>query len=406
MWLDRKRNRRADHLIYTLKEEMLPYYETRHNSQELGFDGSNLAQKRRKEILARSPEVPAESIRAQGDGDRYSVQSVTNPSCTYLVKLCDKSCDCPDWPRVRLCKHVAAVVHFFETVELTFETVDLQIHFPPVPETVNPAVAPAESEDSPDARSNASAAILEKVISVSREFLSDGAPSSPGTVRSLQVVEAHLTAVVRSSRSSESPLPDKEEIAPNQHSWTETAQQMGVQRRKRHRPATASTTEPSATQRIGELNRKCPRLQDKDPYSGGMNSGRHAAPDAQSTAQNVEARERAALGAGPVLSQARKRGRKCAGTPALALPPSPSPLQSWPPPHSPYHTWYTQPATFNAAASTPGPTYEGTSTAVATPPAPAHAAWYPAPAAAAYPLGGGGYTAHWPYGQFYPPQPR
>ncbi|KAN0132744.1 hypothetical protein V8E53_009415, partial [Lactarius tabidus] len=314
MWLDRKRNRRADHLIYMLKEEMLLYYETCHNSQELGFDGSNLAQKRRKEILARSPEVPAESIRTQGDGDRYSVQSVTNLSRTYLVTLCDKSCDCPDWPRVRLCKHVTAIVHFFETVELTFETVDLQIHFPPVSETVNPAVAPAESEDSPDACSDASATILEKVISVSREFLSDGAPSSLGTVRSLQVVEAHLTAVVQSSRSSESPLPNKEEIAPNQHSWTETAQQMGVQQRKRRRPATASTTEPSATQHIGELNRKCPRLQDKDPYSGGMNLGRHTVPDAQSMAQNVEARERAALGTGPVLSQARKRGHKRAVT--------------------------------------------------------------------------------------------
>ena len=136
MWLDCKQNRRADHLIYTLKEEMLPYYETCHNSQELGFDGSNLAQKRRKEILAKSLEVPAESICAQRDSDQYYMQSVTDLSRTYLVKLSDKSCDCPDWPRVWLCKHVAAVSHFFETVELTFETVDLSI------ETVNPAVAP------------------------------------------------------------------------------------------------------------------------------------------------------------------------------------------------------------------------------------------------------------------------
>ena len=59
MWLNRKQNRCADHLIYMLKEEMLPYYETCHNSQELGFDGSNLAQKWRKEILVKSPEVPA-----------------------------------------------------------------------------------------------------------------------------------------------------------------------------------------------------------------------------------------------------------------------------------------------------------------------------------------------------------
>ena len=113
MWLDRKWNCRADHLIYMLKEEMLPYYEARHNSQELGFEGSNLAEKRRKEILARSPEVPAKSIRVQGDGDHYYVQSVTDPSRTYLVKLCNKSCDCADWLRVWLCKHITAVNHFF-----------------------------------------------------------------------------------------------------------------------------------------------------------------------------------------------------------------------------------------------------------------------------------------------------
>ncbi|KAN0125310.1 hypothetical protein V8E53_015620 [Lactarius tabidus] len=121
---------------------------------------------------------------------------------------------------------------------------------------------------------------------------------------------------------------------------------------------------------------------------------------------NVEAQSCTALGVGPVLSQARKRGCKHTGTPALALPPSPSPLQppsSWLP-HLLYHVWYTQPATFNAAASTPSPSFEGTSTTVAPPPAPAHTVWYPAPAAAA-PLGGC-YTGHWPYGQFYPPQPR
>ena len=113
MWLDCKWNRRADHLIYTLKEEMLPYYKAHHNSRELGFEGSNLAEKHCKEILARSLEVPAESIRAQGDSNRYYMQLVTDLSHTYLVKLCDKSCDCADWPTVQLCKHITAVNHFF-----------------------------------------------------------------------------------------------------------------------------------------------------------------------------------------------------------------------------------------------------------------------------------------------------
>ena len=176
MWLDRKQNCHADHLIYILKKEMLLYYETCHNSWELRFDGSNLAQKHHKEILARSPDVPANSIHAQGDGNHYYMQSVTDLLCTYLVKLCEKSCNCLDWPRVWLCKHVTAISHFFETVELTFESVDLAI------ETINSAVAPVETEDSADSHSDASATILEKVISVSREFLSDEALSSPDTV--------------------------------------------------------------------------------------------------------------------------------------------------------------------------------------------------------------------------------
>ena len=196
MWLDCKWNCHADHLIYILKEEMLPYYEPCHNSQELGFNDSNLAQKRHKDILARSLEVPAESMCVQGGSDQYYMQSATNLSCTYLVKLCNKFCNCPYWPRVWLCKHVAAVSHFFESVELTFESVDLAIDcFPP--ETVILAVDPVEMEDLANSCSNASAAaIVEKVISVSKEFLSNGAPSSPDTIRSLQAVEAHLIVVI------------------------------------------------------------------------------------------------------------------------------------------------------------------------------------------------------------------
>ena len=219
MWLDRKHNRHADHLVYTLVVEMVPYYENRHQRQELGFHGSNLAQKRLKEILVRTPEVKADSIHTQGD-DHFYVHSEQEPSRTYQVNLGEQSCDCPDWPRVRLCKHVAAIAHFFGNVEL------LPKDFappPPPPAIVDLAATPLP-EASPDARSEAAAAaILENVISVSKDFISDGAPSSPGTVRSLHMVEAHLSAVVRSARSSESPLPDKEHIPPHQHSWTETA---------------------------------------------------------------------------------------------------------------------------------------------------------------------------------------
>ena len=50
-WLDRKRNRRVDHLIHTLITVMVPSYVVQHVRQEQGFEGLNLADKRHKELL-------------------------------------------------------------------------------------------------------------------------------------------------------------------------------------------------------------------------------------------------------------------------------------------------------------------------------------------------------------------
>ncbi len=263
MWLEGKRNWCADHLIHTLIIDMLPHYQARHDSQEVGFSGSNLAQKRRKEILTRTLEINANSICGLGN-DRYSVKSETVTLRTYLVKLSKQSCDCPDWPRVQLCKHVAAVAHFFGNGDQLVADADA------APKTMQPV----ELCGLPDACSNATAAsILENVITVSKAFLSDGVPKSPGTIRSLHSVESHLAAIVQNSCSPESPLPEKETILPNQHTWMETTQRMGAQRQKRPHPTTTSSPEPTAIERIGNLNCKQLHLKIMDLYSGGVNSG-------------------------------------------------------------------------------------------------------------------------------------
>ncbi len=344
----------------------------------------------------------AESICDLGD-DRFYVQSVTHSSRRYLVGLGTQSCDCADWPRVRLCKHVTAVAHFFGNGDQQMGAV-----VDTVPETAQPIW-----ESSVGDQSDMSAeSILENVIAVSRELLNDGAPSSPETVRNLQMVETHLTAVVHNSCSSESPLPEKDAIPPNQGTWTKTAERMGAKRqRRRPRPTIASSPEPPATERIGGLNRKKPRVKITDPYSGGLSSGRDAAPDARTAAQNAEARTRAAAANGGLpLSQPPKRGRKRTGTLALSAPPPSAPV-----------AWYTvhalpgtQPAAHNAGAPTssaavenppsqpPQPSYvhAGTSSAppLSTPPA-----WCPVPAL--YPPGmyphapyNSVYPVYWPYG--------
>ncbi|KAF8256933.1 hypothetical protein EI94DRAFT_1819669 [Lactarius quietus] len=374
---------------------MLPYYESHHHCQELGFNGSNLAQKRRKEILTKCPEMNADSIQAQGD-DRYLIQSATEPSCTYSMELNKLSCDCPDWPRVQLCKHVASTAHFFgrgDQLNQLLESIDSD----PAPAPLEPLEQPVDSDGSSDAHSNVAAEILGNVINVSQEFLSDGAPSSPGTVRSLHMVEAHLSTVVQTSRSSESPLPDKEEIPPNQHSWTETAQRMGALRWKRPR----TDTKLPATQCIGELNCKQRHLQNPDPYSGGLNSGRNAPLDMQSAAQNAEARARTA--AEPALSQPRKRGCKHLGSPVPSLPPSASlqpPLSSAPPPSN--LTWYAaQPMahagtySYAAAASAPAGPSQGFGAHHVGP------VWYPMPTTYPSRMYAQVPYTYWPYGHFH-----
>ena len=225
--------------------------EVRCNRQHHEFDGVDLATKQRQQILARAPEMSTDTIRSLGSG-RFYVRSAAdsakmylvdlskdrsvNTSKSYLIEHGKDSCDCPDWPRVRLCKHIAATAHFFAGTPDTRPALDS------VPERSQNALLAVSSV------SNTAVPILENLISVSKELLSNGPPSLPGTVRSLWLVESHLTAVAQSSRASQSPLPDRETLLPIQRTWTETAEQMGAKRQKRSHPTDVPVP---ATDRIG-----------------------------------------------------------------------------------------------------------------------------------------------------------
>ena len=269
--------------------DMLPAYERRCHHQERAFDGADLAEKRCKAICACAPGMSAESIQSLGR-ERFYVQSASDPEKMYLVDLAkDRSqdlsidylirygkdcCDCLDWPKARLCKHIAAIAHSRMLVN-----------------TVQPTALNAVSQrrekslDSNGSKSPASvASTVPNLISISRDYLSDTPPSSPGTVHSLWLVESHLTAVLQTSRACESPLPDWESLLPNQRTWTETAEQMGATRPKRSRPTDILPAVP-ATERIGKLNRKQAGVKNPNPYSGGLRSDKDAAPDARTAAQ-------------------------------------------------------------------------------------------------------------------------
>jgi len=64
---------------------MLPSYEDRHKRQKLGMQGPDLAEKRRKQIIARAPETPLEQVKEIGQS-RFEVQS-TSSEKIYEVNL-------------------------------------------------------------------------------------------------------------------------------------------------------------------------------------------------------------------------------------------------------------------------------------------------------------------------------
>ncbi len=162
----------------------------------------------------RTPEMNAESIRKLGS-DHFHVQSVMDPLCSYHVDLGNDSCECLDWLRIRFCKHVATVVHFFGHSHQRIGALEITV----------PTIAPSTWEDSPDMHSNTSmSSILGDIISASMDYLNDELPLTSETNRSFKMIRAHLNATVRNSHASGSPLLDQESILPNQCTWTETAE--------------------------------------------------------------------------------------------------------------------------------------------------------------------------------------
>ena len=249
-WLEGKWNHQADHLIHTLVTVMLPSYVIHHIHQELGFEGLNLANKWHKELLMQTLEMNTMCVCDLGD-NKFTVQSVTNPSQIYAVNLSTQTCNYPDWPKVQLCKHVTAVIHFFRDG-------DLQI----VPKAALPiwegSVGPQVTETT--------TSILENVITISKALLNHSKLSSPETTWSLQMAESHLMAIAHCSHPSESPLLDKEDIPPNEGTWTKTTKQMGAKQQWRKPcPATISPPEPSAMHQIRELNCKKSTHEDNWP---------------------------------------------------------------------------------------------------------------------------------------------
>src|SRR5258708_3735102 len=210
IWLEGKRNRRVDHLVHTLVVEFILDLEMRHKRRELGMHGGDLAKQRHQQILRCAPETPLTQIR-KIDDLHFEVQS-SNSNKFHLINLVATTCSCSDFPRIRLCKHIAAVVHFFGGVDLRPQPLD---NVGSASEPVAPC-SPVQHDSSDD--SAAIQSIINDIFSLSQRLVLTGL-SDPRIAKSLNLlntIRSGLNGLVFPAGDG-SHLPEKENIAPNHH---------------------------------------------------------------------------------------------------------------------------------------------------------------------------------------------
>lgn len=222
----------------------------------------------------------------QFDSAHFHVASISQPGTYYEIDLNRSICNCPDFPRSRFCKHLAAIhVHFpLLCTELGTE------RRPPIdpeswgePERVpTPDVSQTSSPQESLQKLWQEIKLLSKQLDDKIVGLAD--ESAPAVMAAAQSVKYSITAAIASTQGTRA-LPDKEPVPPNQHSWPETAVKMGVKRAPKCRlPGERGLTERSIGARKGK------RKTYADPYAGGERSGKRAKPDALSAAANARTR--------------------------------------------------------------------------------------------------------------------
>jgi hypothetical protein len=118
--------------------------------------------------------------------------------------------------------------------------------------------------------------VIKNIFCLSQELIAKG-PSDLGianSLNSLKMIQSGLRQLL--SAGNGSPLLEKENIGPNQHSWPETATRMGV--KCINKCPNSKVDSVLMAQHIGEPNHK--RAANDDPYGAGEQSGKWAKPDA------------------------------------------------------------------------------------------------------------------------------
>ena len=134
-------------------------------------------------------------------------------------------------------------------------------------ETVMPG-SPVQVQGMDDRAAAAAASIdlaIDEIVALVNKLRSvrTKVPSDRENAKSLVTIGSRLKTFLHLVTATGYPLPEKENIGPNQYSWPETAARMGVKRGNKRR-VTGKVDSGLTAQHIGEPNRKRPA--DNDPY--------------------------------------------------------------------------------------------------------------------------------------------
>ena len=194
----------------------------------------------------------------------------------------NKTCKCKDFPCIWLCKHLAAVVHFFRGADLGPQSPAKAGASEPMPVILTQQDGNVGS-NTDDSATESFDSVANEIITLTQE-LKVNVRHDPGNTKSLNSIQSRLRVLVRSITvtSDGFHLPEIENIGPNQLSWPETAMQMGVKRCGKGKVDSVLTAK-----HIGEPN--CKHVADGDLYGMEEQSGKCAKLDACSAAANAQA---------------------------------------------------------------------------------------------------------------------
>jgi len=257
-----KRNRRLDHLIHILVDQAIPHFIHKHHRQEFGFEGADLEVKKRLEIEERAKSIRPDQIKATEEADVYQVLSGSKPGVDYRVDLDAYDCSCLSFPTICFCKHICAVQKQFPEVYKVVPTAALTIHCDDTIEPTEDLIesdpkVPSASPKDQTANSNDIVGLIHKLSSLTICLQATQPAIESG---SLTALHHQVNVVLAELREARSTLPDVKKVAPNQHSWTETASVMGAAVKSKKR-------------------------KNNDPYGGGERSGKKARPDVREPLQ-------------------------------------------------------------------------------------------------------------------------